>query len=173
MAVSVTGTMTVSASITDARSAVTGAAGDAGSGAVGISGAWQIASGTASGQADKVWRDTRSVATGATDSLDLAGTLTNSYGETTTFVKIKAVFAVAAAGNTTTLQAARPASNGVALFGAASGSLAAVGAGGIIIAWADPVTGVTVTAGTGDLLSVINSAGATAAYDIIIVGTSA
>jgi hypothetical protein len=41
--------------------------------------AWQVASGIAAGAADRVWGNTASLATGATDSHDLAtgGTLTN------------------------------------------------------------------------------------------------
>lgn len=172
MAVSVTGNISLLAQIIDARTLVSGSANELGSRVISLSGGWSIAAGTGVGQADKVWSDTRVVTTGATDSLDFAGTLTDAFGATVTFVKIRAILAIAALTNTTTLQALRPAANGLVLFGAASGSLAAVSFGGIIIAWSDPQAGITVTPATGDLLSIVNSAGASATYTIAVLGTS-
>ena len=172
MASAVSGIIKLTATLSDVRSAVAGALKEGGvRSAVGDYG-WTIASGTTTGLADKIWSDQRTVTTGATDSIDLAGTLTDSFGETVTFVKVKGILISSAAANTTTLQIARPASNGVILFGAASGALAVLSAGGFFC-WVDPAVGVTVTTGTGDLLSIINSAGASAVYDIMIVGTSA
>jgi len=172
MAVTVTGWIKLLASINDARTVVSGAAKEAGARNASIDAGWDVANGTTAGRADKVWADTRTVTTGATDSLYLAGTLTNAFGEVVTFVKLRAIAIKAAAANTTTLQVARPASNGVLLFAAASDALFALSAGGFFC-WADPAAGFAVTAGTGDLLSIINSAGATASYDIVLVGTSA
>lgn len=173
MAVSVTGNLSLLLNIIDQRTSVAGSANEQGSRIITMSGGWSVAAGTAAGLADKVWSDTRVVTTGATDSLDFAGTLTDAFGAVVTFVKIRAILALASAANTTTLQALRPAANGLVLFGAASGSLAAVSFGGVMICWADPQAGITVTAGTGDLLSIVNSAGASATYTIAVLGTSA
>ena len=67
------------------------------------------------------------------------------------------------------VQVTRPASNGVPLFLAASDGLQ-LNPGGVFLFF-DPV-GVTVTAATGDILTVTNSAGTNVVtYDIVIVGT--
>jgi len=173
MSVSVTGSIQLLANVIEARTSVTGAANEVGSRSIALSGGWSVSTGTAAGLADKVWSDTRVVLTTATDTIDLATVLTNAFGAVETFVRVRAVLAVAAPTNTTTLQIARPAANGALLFGAASGSLAAVGFGGIIVAWADPQAGIAIAAGTTDLISIINSAGASATYTIAVLGTSA
>jgi hypothetical protein len=137
-----------------------------------VSVAISLASGTGANQADKVWTDTRTLTTGATDSLDLAGTLTDVYGATITLARVKAILIKAASGNTTDLQLARPAANGLVLFAAASDAIT-IKPGGFI-AWGAPdATAIPVTAGTGDLISVVNAAGASATYDIVVIGASA
>jgi hypothetical protein len=172
MAVSVSGSISVSVSLSDVRSAVTGALKETGNRAVSIAAAWGISTGTTAGLADKIWGDTRTVLTTATDTVDLATVLTNAFGTVETFIRVKAVVVVAGLANTTTLTVARPAANGALLFAAVSDALAPISGGGFV-AWCDPGTGFVVTAGTVDLISVINSAGGTATYDIAVVGTSA
>lgn len=130
-----------------------------------------LANGTASGQASQVWSDTRSLAGSATENLDLAGSLTNAFGTTLTFTKIKAIVVRASSSNNASnaVRVQRGASNGVPVFLAASDGLD-LNAGGVFLFY-DPA-GVTVTAGTGDILTITNSAGTnTVSYDIVIIGT--
>lgn len=127
-----------------------------------------LPTGTGSGQANQLFHDQRVVNSGATDSLDLAGVLQNAIRQTVTFSSIKAVIVKAAAGNTTNLSITRPAANGVPIF-AAAGDACPIGPGGIFV-WCSPGAGVTVTGGTGDLLDIVNAAGAAATYDVIIIG---
>lgn len=131
-----------------------------------------LASGTATGQADKIFSDTRTIAASGTEDLDLAGVLVDALGATLTFVKVKAVLIVAAAGNTNAVRVTRPASNGAPLFLAASDGLDVLPGGTFL--WTAPGAGITVTAGTGDLLTVANSSsGTSVTYDVVIIGTSA
>ena len=131
-----------------------------------------LANGTGANQADLLWSDTRTVTASSTDSLDLAGSLTNAFGATVTFARIKAVMVKAASGNTNNVNVTRPASNGVPLFLAASDGIP-VKPGGAFIWVAPDATGVAVTGGTGDLLDIVNSgAGTSVTYDIVIVGAS-
>jgi hypothetical protein len=90
-----------------------------------------------------------------------------------TFARIKAVIISAASANTNDVQVTRPASNGTPLFIAAGDGLS-VRPGGLF-AWAcADATSIAVTAGTGDLLTVTNSAGTTSVtYTVIIIGASA
>jgi hypothetical protein len=132
-----------------------------------------LATGTGANQADKAWFDQRTIAASATDTLDLAGTLTDALGDALTFARIKALYVAAAAGNTNNVNVVRPASNGVPLFLAAGDGIP-VRPGGVFFWVAPDVTGVAVTAGTGDLVDLINSgAGTSVTADIVIIGASA
>jgi hypothetical protein len=173
MAVSVSGTLQLLANIIDSRTLVSGASNEAGQRTMSINSQVSIASGTGPGQLDRVWSDTRTVADGGTSSIDLAGVLTDAFGATTTFVKLRGLIVVAGSGNTTLLSAARPAAAGSVLFSAASDALAGVSFGGWVLAWVDLQAGVTVAAGSTDLVSIINSSGAIATFTIIALGTSA
>ena len=132
-----------------------------------------LASGTGANQADVIFTDTRTLTASATENLDLAGTLTNAFGVTVTMARVKAILIKAAAANTNDVQVSRPAANGVPLFLAASDAIP-VRPGGFL-AWCAPdATAIVVTASTGDLLTITNSAGGTSVtYDVVIVGASA
>jgi len=127
--------------------------------------------GTAAGQASQQFYDSRTLTASATENLDLAGSLTNAFGTTLTFAKIKAIAVKASASNnaSNSVQVARGSSNGVPLFLAASDGVALQP--GAWFLFVDP-TGVTVTAGTGDILTITNSAGTNSVvYEIWILGT--
>lgn len=131
-----------------------------------------LADGTGLDQADRIFTDTRTITASSTDSLDLAGALTNAFG-TVTFARIKAVLVKAAAANTNNVNVTRPAANGVPLFLAAGDGIP-VRPGGVFLWMAPDATGVAVTGGTGDLLDLVNSgAGTSVTYDIVIIGASA
>lgn len=128
--------------------------------------------GTGAGQADLLYSATRTVAASGTDALDLAGSLVGPLGATLTIVKLKLILIRAAAANTNNVRVNRPATNGVPLFLAASDGVD-VPPGGLFL-WTGPAAGVTVTAGTGDLINCDNSgSGTSVTYDVVIVGTSA
>jgi hypothetical protein len=173
MAVTVTGNVAVSLNASDQRTAVTGAANETGTRSAAVAASWAIATGVAAGLADKIWSDTRTVGSAATDVIDLATILTNAFGSVETFAKLRAIVIAAASTNTTALTITRPAAaTGVPLFAAISDALAPLNAGGFFV-WCDPAVGVVVTAATGDLLHVVNSGGGSATYSIAVVGTSA
>jgi hypothetical protein len=128
--------------------------------------------GTATGQADLCWSDTRTVGASSTDALDLAGILSGQLGGTLTIVKLKAMLVRAAAANTNNVRVNRPAANGVPLFLAASDGVDVL-PGGLFL-WVGQGAGVTVTPATGDLINIDNSgAGTSVTYDVVLIGTSA
>lgn len=139
-----------------------------------LSSALSLASGTAANQADVIWTDTRTLSASANEDLDLAGSLTNAFGASVTFVKVKAIVVSAAAANTNNVVVTRPGSNGVPCF-VAAGDGVSIGPGGFFAIAAPGTAGVcTVTASTGDLINVANSAGSTdVTYSIAVIGTSA
>lgn len=132
----------------------------------------QLATGTGTGQADMIFTDTRTLSASGTEDLDLAGSLTGSFGNTLTFARIKGLIVSAAAGNTNNVNVIRPASNGVPLFLASSDGIP-VKPGGVF-AWFAKDAGVAVTASTGDLITFTNSSsGTSVTYDVVIIGASA
>lgn len=131
-----------------------------------------LVNGTGLGKADLVFTDTRPLAASASESLDLAGSLTDSFGATLTFVKVKGLYVRASAGNTNDVVMGGAASNAFAtMFGDPTDKVV-LKPGGFILLAAD--VGYTVAAGTGDLLKIANSGGTTGVnYDIAIIGASA
>lgn len=129
-----------------------------------------LSNGTATGNASQVWRDTRTLTASATESLDFAGGLTNAFGVTLTFVRIKFVYIKAAAANTNDVQVTRVATTGIPLF-MADGDGIALGPGEWFC-YGSPTTGKAVTATTDDTLTFTNSAGSTSVdYSIVVIGT--
>lgn len=131
-----------------------------------------LGSGTGSGNADLVWHDRRTLSASATEDLDLAASLVDAFGTTLTFAKLKGIKVYASSANTNNVNVTRPASNGVPVFLAAGDGVPVLPGG--MFEWYAPGTGVTVTAGTGDLLTFTNSAGSTSVtYDVVLIGASA
>jgi hypothetical protein len=130
-----------------------------------------LANGTGAGQADVIWSDQRTLTTGASEDLDFAGgALTDAFGAAVAPARIKVVYLYAASGNTTNLTIAGDA-NGVPLFDDPTDTVTLKPSGVLLLA--DPGgTGYVVTADTGDILQVTNGAGASATYDIVIIGAS-
>lgn len=127
--------------------------------------------GSGSGKVSKMHASTRTLAASASESLDLAGgTLTDPSGAVLTFTKVKALHIRPSTSNAGTIVVGGAASNAfVGPFGASTHTIS-VPAGGILLL-ADPGTGWTVTAGTGDILKVLNGSGAASAtYDLEIFG---
>ena len=54
----------------------------------------------------------------------------------------------------------------------AAGDNIIVPAGGVIVWFAPTAAGIVVTAGTGDLIEVVNGAGSAVDYDVTIIGAS-
>lgn len=106
------------------------------------------------------------IAASSAQSLDLVSALTDGFGNALTFTKVKAIVVKNRSTSATAAGSLeRPASNGVPFLDAAAS---------IEI---DPLvvivnkTGVTVTSGTGDLISVNNDdASASAEFDVLIAG---
>lgn len=132
-----------------------------------------LTNGTSDKQADVIFSDTRTLTTGANETLNLAGSLVDSaFGSTLTFVNIKAIMIFSKLDANRVLTVGGAASNGFATpFGASTDTIK-INPGGSLVLIA-PNTGYAVTAGTGDLLKIANASGGSTTYDIIIIGTSA
>lgn len=152
--------------------------------AINLSKSIAFAFGTGAGKGDQVFHDRRILAGGASEDLDLAGVLTNAYGATVTFAKVKAILIFNRSDETLTSPVAHTATDAeIAVGGAAAnefqgpfqaaGDAIGIPAGGAFLIAGNWATGWAVTAGTGDLLKIENLDGSDeACYDIVIIGES-
>jgi hypothetical protein len=130
-----------------------------------------LASGTGANQASNVFHDRRTLTASNSENLDLAGSLTNKFGTTLTFTKIKAILIKASSANTNNVLVGGAASNQFINWVSDPTDVIVVRPGGFFMIVAPDSTGYAVTAATGDLLKIANSsAGTSVTYDIIIIG---
>lgn len=134
-----------------------------------------LSDGTGAGSADKIFSDRRTLAASGTEDLDLAGVLLDAFGAAITWARVKGIFITAAAANTNNvIVGAASATQWATLLNAAGTITLRPGSSFGAVAGVADATGWAVTAGTGDLLKVANSAGSTSVtYDIVIIGASA
>lgn len=138
----------------------------------------ELVSGTVAGAADLVFVDERTVASAANDDLDLAGVLTSALGSTITFVEIVAILLInkskAGVANTTNLTVGVGSNPFLGFLGGTTPTLGPIRPGGVVLLACPADVGIgTVAAGTGDILRIANSSGASATYQIAILGRSA
>lgn len=134
----------------------------------------QLASGTGAGKADRLFSDRRTLAASATEDLDLSGALLDALGGPAAFAKIKGLIIAADKGNTNNVVFGAASTNQWATLLNTTGTITLrPGASACFMAGVAD-TGWNVTASTGDLLKVANSAGGTPVnYDIVVIGASA
>lgn len=116
--------------------------------------------------ADQFWSDSRDAAN-TTDSLDLAGALTNKFGESITLTKVKLIIIKAGTTNTVDIEVTMPA-DGIPIFKTAADAVL-LKPGGLFVYLAPAAAGIAVGAGATDQLDLTAAAG-TALYDILIAG---
>lgn len=134
-----------------------------------------LTNGTAAGQVDRLWSDTRTLAASANEDLDLAGALLDALGGPAVFARVKGLIIAANPANVNNIVVGNATTNGFAtFFGAATHTLVLrPGSVFALLAGTADATGYAVTAGTGDLLRVTNGgAGTSVTYDVIALGTS-
>lgn len=139
-----------------------------------------LANGTGLNQGDVVYTSSASIASGATLSLDLAGGgLTDAFGAAFGPAKLKLVYIESCgevktgctAANTTNLTLLGNA-NSVPILNTAA-TTTTLTPGDVFFVTRRAAAGIAVTAGTGDIVQIVNAAGATAYVKIVLVGTSA
>lgn len=130
-------------------------------------------SGTGADQADKIYTASASINASTTLSLDLnGGGLLDPTAAAFAIAKLKAIV-LCNDHASQALSLTRPAANGVP-FLTAAGDAVPVPGGGFVALGAGLAGGLaTVTAGTGDLIDIVNGAGSAVPYRLVIVGTSA
>jgi len=133
-----------------------------------------LASGILLDQADKMYYSRPTITGSATLSLDVAtaGGLLDVFGDAFAIAKLKVVVIkslLSICPNEVRLS--RPA-NGVPILGA-TGDFIVIGPGGSLVWIAPALAGVAVTAATGDLMDIVNTAAGNVQPEIVIIGASA
>lgn len=127
--------------------------------------------GAGANQVNKLFSDQRTLAASATEDLDLNGTLLDVFGNAFSPTKIKGIIIFADAGNTNDVIVGGASANQFAsMFGAATHTVK-IQPGGFLALATPSAAGYALTAGTGDLLKIANSAGGSAVtYTILVIG---
>lgn len=143
-----------------------------------VSSVINLVGGTAAGQANILFTDERTITTGANDDLDLNGVLTNAFGATVSAVEIVALLVINAprsgAANTTNLTIGGGTNPVTGFLGGTTPTIGPIRPGSFVFLGSSDAAGFgVVTAGTGDILRIANSAGASATYQIAILARNA
>jgi len=129
----------------------------------------QWTSGTGSYSCNLVYRSSRTLASGASESLDIRGGITDVFGDTVSFGRVKALY-IENLGSTTLTFGNPDAATGMSSwFGAVSHTALIVGSGTLVLS--SPYDGFAVAAGS-DTIKITNASGGTGRYYIWIVGTT-
>lgn len=136
-------------------------------------GTWAVTDGTGANQADLLWHDQRTLGATTSEDLDLAGSLTDVYGATLTFARIKGLYVKAADANGANIVVGGAAANAWIGFFNATTDKFKLTPGAFSLNIAPGATAWPVVAGTGDILKIENTDGSAATYDILIMGASA
>jgi len=139
-----------------------------------LNNAIELLTGTGANQSDLMFHDTRTIAAAGNDDLDLAGSLSDGFGATLTFARVKLLYISSASGNSDNLRVGAAASNPFWAFVGATAHYVKVRKGGMFLTVAPDATAFQVTGGSYDVLRITNEASsATATYDIVVIGSSA
>lgn len=131
---------------------------------------FDLANGTSADQANMMWSDQRTLTASSTENIDLAGSLTNAFGDAITFTKLRGIIIYAASGNTNNVLLGGDAASISTLVGNIN-DIIVIRPGGMFAAIAPDATGYAVTATTADIIKIANSAGSTSVtYDIVLIG---
>ena len=131
-------------------------------------------------QANLCYFAERTIASASNDDLDLSGVLTDAFGDTLANAKLKLILILnrardaSEAANTTDLTIGGGSNPFVGILGGTAPTIGPIKPGGFVMIGASHLDGIgAVTAGTGDILRIANSSGASAKYVVGLIGAAA
>ncbi len=128
--------------------------------------------GTGANQINAVWQDSRNVAASTADDIDVAGGLTDAFGNTLTLTKVKGIIVFSYAANGDNLKIGGDATAALINWVDDATDEIILAPGGMFMIGNPSAAGYAVTATTGDILQITNvDSGAAADYDIILFGS--
>jgi hypothetical protein len=138
--------------------------------------AWQLGAaltnGTGAGKARYIYVWTGTIAGAATQDFDLAGALTDFFGNTITFAKVKGIVLTHSSSTTaTSVSLDGSVTNAFKTYLGGTNPTVKVNNGYSFALMGSDATGYAVTAGTGDVLRVLNNDGTnTATVSLVVYG---
>lgn len=146
-----------------------------------VSKAWQVAlaNGVGANQADKIYTlKEQTIADAGTLTIDVKAALVDAFGAAFTPAKLRMVYIYSCGGPPSCSTAAN--TTNLTLFGDVNhvpilntaATTAALKPGGVFLMTDSSAAGIAVTAGTGDIIKIVNAAGAAAKVDVVLIGTS-
>jgi hypothetical protein len=133
---------------------------------------FDLADGTGNLQAQSWWTDTRTVVAGATDSIDLAGSLTGPLGTAINWTSVRLiVIAINVPDGTKLLQVGPQGVTNAAQLGFGGVGATVYLTTDTFVILPRPYGGWAITAGTADLLPVKNPTAVSVDYTVWIIGT--
>jgi len=137
-----------------------------------------LQNGTTAGLADMLFTDVRTVASASNDDIDLTGVLTDAFGTAFNAAEIVSIIIingpVSGTANTTDLTVGAATNPFIGFLGGTTPTIGPLKPGAFFFIGAGDAAGIgAVAAGTGDILRIANSSGASATYQIGIVARSA
>lgn len=122
-------------------------------------------------QCDRVFADSRPLNASTNDDLDLAGVLTDVFGATLTFARIKGMLIYSTPANVQNFSVGG-ATNPFVTWATGTTPAIVVRPGGFFMLVGPDATGYAVTPGTADILRIANGAGSAITYEIVLFGSS-
>jgi len=135
-----------------------------------------LANGAGLDQAEELWHDRRTLDPAEAEVLDLAGGLTNAFGDSVAFARIKGLWLAnrASAADAVLLVGGGADGSGDQAWASwlgAAGNQVRVGPAGLLLVWNPAAAGFVVGAGTTDRLRIANLSSSSLDYDIVLLGT--
>jgi len=131
---------------------------------------WTFTSGTNANQMNQLWTDQRTLTASATETLDLAGGITNTFGTVLTMAEVSLMVVSSATANTNTIIIGNAAANEFDSWLGGTNHTITVRPGGFFLLAAPDVDGYTVS--TDGNLKISNGGTGSITYDIYIGGSS-
>lgn len=131
-----------------------------------------LANGTGLDQADQFYMVSGTVAAGTPVDIDLAGSLSNAFGSTVTFARLKGIVIQNKTTTAGAILQVGAGSNPITSPWLASGDGVNVGPDGVFMLWNPSAAGYAVTATSADILR-LTSASGTISYELYLIGASA
>lgn len=138
-----------------------------------------LSNGILADQANLAYFAERTLASASNDDLDLAGVLTDAFGATIINAKLKLILLMNRArdaadpANTTNLTIGGGSNPFIGFLGGTAPTIGPIKPGGFVMIGNSHLDGIgSVIAGTGDILRIANSSGASAKYVIGLIGAA-
>jgi hypothetical protein len=132
-----------------------------------------IRNGAANLECDRIFHDTRTIAISTNDDLDLVnGGLLTPLGGSFSLARLKMIYMKAADGNGSQVLTIGNGTNAQPMFMSAGANTCKLEAGQAMMWTKFDATGWVCTGGSTDIIRINNGAGATATYDICMLGAS-